>query len=73
MENIGLMKGTPGYQPRDDDIPAGSPLWDVYAYACIILESDMEMDEYLAIQSERESLLKAEKYIKLPDVCPMMK
>ena len=73
MENIGLMKGTPGYQPRDDGLPAGSLLWDVYSYACIILESDMEIDEYLEIQSERESLLKAEKYIRLQDVCPMMK
>jgi len=61
MENIGLMKGTPGYQPRDDDLPAGRVIWDVYSYACIILESDMEMDEYLAIHTERESMVKAEK------------
>ena len=38
----------------------------MYAFACIILESDLEIDEYLIVNSEREGLLKAEKHVKNP-------
>jgi hypothetical protein len=45
----------------------------LYAFACIILESDLEIDEYLIVNSEREGLLKAEKHVKSEKVCPHLK
>ena len=52
---------------------AGSKSWDIYAYACIILESDLETDEYLSVNNARSIEWKAEKHIKREDVCPQLK
>ena len=43
------MKGTPGYYPYGQDTKDGSSLWDVWAFAAIVLESDMEVDAYVRV------------------------
>jgi hypothetical protein len=37
----------------NEDLPDGSILWDVWAFAAIILECDMEIDEYKEVMTER--------------------
>ena len=52
---------------------AESKAWDIYSYACIILESDLETDEYLSVNNARSIEWKAEKHVKRDDVCPQLK
>ena len=52
---------------------AGSKAWDIYSFACIILESDLETDEYLSVNNTRSIEWKAEKHVKRDDVCPQLK
>jgi hypothetical protein len=73
MIGSGFLQGTEGYQPESKNLPAGSKAWDIYAYACIILESDLETDEYLSVDSERSCYWKAEKHLKREDVCHHLK
>ena len=48
---------------------AGSKAWDIYSYACIILETD----EYLSVNNARSIEWKAEKHVRRDDVCPQLK
>jgi hypothetical protein len=68
-----VLQGTDGYQPENGNLAAGSKSWDIYGYACIILESDLETDEYLSVNNSRSIECKAEKHIKRENVCPHMK
>ena len=56
---MGTVRGTPGYFPMNEDLRDGSVLWDMWAFAAIILECDMEVNEYKQVMEERESLMKA--------------
>lgn len=67
------MRGTPGYFPLRDDLLDGSTEWDIWAFAAIILESDMEVNEYKEVMSERGSLQKAGKHIEQPGVSDELK
>ena len=58
------MRGTPAYYPYGQDTKDGSSLWDVLAFAAIVLESDMEVDAYVRVQTERGAVFKAEKYLE---------
>ena len=49
----GTMVGTDGYYPFKPNMDDGSPRWDVWALGAMILEADMEKDQYLNIDSER--------------------
>ena len=69
----GSVRGTPGYYPVGLDTKDGSHLWDVWALAAIILESDMEVDAYVRVMSERGSLFKAEKYREEKSVSTYLK
>jgi hypothetical protein len=44
---VGNIRGTPGYYPLNDELRDGSSRWDIWAIGAIILESNMERDEYL--------------------------
>ena len=55
------------------DTKDGSHLWDVWALAAIILESDMEVDAYVRVMSERGALIKAEKYLEEKGVSTYLK
>lgn len=56
-----------------DDLLDGSTEWDIWAFAAIILESDMEVSEYKEVMSERGSLQKATKHIEQPGVSEELK
>ena len=47
-----------------DDLKDGSILWDIWSFAAIILESDMDVNEYKEVMTERQGLTKAEKHIE---------
>lgn len=47
--------------------------WDLWAYAAIILESDMPKKKYLAANREATSLKLAEEHIAHKDTCGEIK
>ena len=47
--------------------------WDIWAFAAIILESDMEVNEYKEVMTERQGLTKADKHIESTWVCINLK
>jgi len=49
----GSHRGTPGYYPTRPTMKDGSTLWDIWAIAAIILESDMRPGEYYGVSTER--------------------
>lgn len=49
----GHVLGTEGYFPEDQYLRDGSTKWDIYAFAAIIVETDMETDSYIAVKQER--------------------
>ena len=51
----------------------GSTAWDRWALGAIILESDMQKDEYFNVCQERGSLAKASMHIERPGVCRHIK
>ena len=51
----------------------GSVAWDTWALGAIILESDMEKDEYFAVNQERGSIVKATAHLDKPGVCRHLK
>ena len=69
----GTVRGTPGYYPMGQDTKDGSILWDIWAFCAIILESDMEVDAYVRVMSERGALFKAEKYMEEKSVSTYLK
>lgn len=69
----GTARGTPGYYPVGQDTKDGSILWDIWAFSAIILESDMEVDSYIRVMSERGAIVKAEKYLEEKGVSTYLK
>lgn len=69
----GSVVGTPGYFPNARELRNGSTLWDIWSLGAIILESDMEKDEYMVINSERGGLGKAAKHLEMKGVCRHLK
>lgn len=67
------MRGTPGYFPIRDTWNNGSVQWDIWALAVIILESDMEVNEYIICDSEREGKAAIKKHTERPRVCVNIK
>ena len=51
----------------------GSNVWDIWALGAIIMESDMEKDEYFNVCLERGSISKANAYLERPGVCRHLK
>ena len=49
----GTFVGTEGYYPYKPQLEDGDPRWDVWALGAMILEADMEKDEYLRVDNER--------------------
>lgn len=65
----GTVRGTPGYFPMKENLKDGSVYWDIWALAAIVLECEMELNSYMAINSERGTVLKLEKYLEEKDTC----
>jgi hypothetical protein len=63
------VRGTPGYYPLRPNLKDGSTIWDVWSIAAMILEADMPVGEYMAIQSERGAQMKGEEHAKKPETC----
>ena len=60
----GTMVGTDGYYPFKPNMDDGSPRWDVWALGAVILEADMEKDQYLNIDSERAAQNLCQKHLR---------
>ena len=73
VTTTGTSRGTPGYCPHAPDLADGSILWDVWSLAAIILESDMDTNEYLHVMTERGALQKASEYLKEGTKCKHLK
>lgn len=66
----GTVRGTEGYFPESDELRDGSTRWDIWALGAMILESDLDKNEYLRVNTQRGSHFKAEKYLKECKPCP---
>lgn len=69
QDTKGKVRGTPGYFPVRDDWRDGSKKWDVWSLAAILLEADMEKDEYIKTKDDKETKCKLRKHLKYEDVC----
>ena len=49
----GTFVETDVYNPYKLNMDDGSPKWDVWALGAMILEADLEKDEYLRVNNER--------------------
>jgi hypothetical protein len=67
------VRGTPGYFPLRDTWHNGSIQRDIWSLAVIILESDMEQNEYAQCDSEREGKAAIKRHIEKPRVCVNIK
>jgi hypothetical protein len=56
-----------------DDWRDGSKKWDVWSFAAILLECDMDKDEYLHTKDDSQAKYKLRKHIKLEKVCKHLK
>ena len=62
-------RGTPGYQPDNALWYDGCQTWDKYALACIVLECDMEKDEYIRAKDERVAKTLIKKHVENKGTC----
>jgi serine/threonine protein kinase len=58
----GTVLGTPGYYPHNDCLRDGSTSWDIFALGAMILECDMNLNEYMEVRYERDANRKAQKH-----------
>ena len=65
----GSIFGTPGYYPSATKWRDGSRKWDIWSLAAIILEADMDLDEYLHTRDERGALSKFHQHSLHPHTC----
>ena len=73
LESFGTALGTAGYYPDKDNLRDGSWRWDAWAYAAIILESDMTEKKYMAANREQTSIRMAEAHLQEAETCPEMR
>jgi serine/threonine protein kinase len=52
IETKGNFVGTDGYYPYKPNLDDGSPRWDVWALGAMILEADLEKDQYINVNNE---------------------
>ena len=69
----GHVRGTEGYFPENENIRDGSTKWDIWALAVIILEADMEIDEYFSVKDERSSKRKVFEHFNREQTCKHLK
>ena len=73
QRTVETICGTPGYYPDWRDVADGCVTWDIWALCAIILESDMEKDEYYTVKQERGALGKAQGYLERKGVSKYLK
>jgi hypothetical protein len=62
-------RGTPGYQPDNVDWFDGSVMWDMYALACIVVECDLQKDEYIKAKDSRVGMGIIKRHVEHKDTC----
>ena len=70
---LGTALGTPGYFPIRGKWLDGNIQWDIWALAAIILECDMEKDEYYKTKSEERAKGFARLHLSYENVCSHLK
>ena len=73
VETKGHVNGTPGYFPHTDAITDGCTDWDVWAYAAIILECNVERDAFIRIMRDDQTVALAKQHINSKNTCPILK
>ena len=69
----GKVRGTPGYYPQRPHWRDGSIKWDVWSFAAMLLEADMDKDEYIYTNNETEARLKLRRHLKKEGVCKRLR
>jgi len=68
IETKGTFVGTEGYYPYKPYLDYGSTKWDVWALGAMILEADLEKDEYLNVENERVAQNLCHKHLRSTEV-----
>ena len=56
-----------------DDWRDGPKRWDVWSIAAMLLECDMEKDEYLKAKQDKDTKKMLRKHLKKPTVCKYLR
>ena len=72
-QSKGTFKGTPGYVPNWKNIRDGEKAWDVFSIGAIILEADLQGEEYHSVNKPEEIIRKAKQYLLKSKICPHIK
>ena len=62
FQTRGTVSSCSNYAPVGEDIPDGSPDWDIYALAAIALECDLEKGAFKTLGRERSLQWKAHEH-----------
>jgi serine/threonine protein kinase len=60
----GTVRGTEGYFPEKDDLRDGSTKWDIWSLGAMILEANLDKNDYLRVNTQRGTIFKAEKHLR---------
>jgi hypothetical protein len=60
---VAHVKGTQGYFPERMTWRDGSTKWDLWSIVAIILECDMNVDDYAECDGEHHSIYKAKNHL----------
>ena len=72
-ETKGHVNGTLCYFPHIEDINDGSTDWDVWAYAAIILECDIERDAFIRIMKDDQTSALLREHVSMNNTCAILK
>lgn len=73
QNTTGINLGTPGYTPKREIYRDGDPSFDIFALGAVIMEADMDYDEYIRVNTSNMTEKKAEEYIALRDTHKSLK
>jgi len=68
VETKGNFVGTDGYYPFKPNLEDGSSKWDIWALGAMILEADLDKNQYLTINNERGAQNICQQHLKRGDV-----
>ena len=60
----GTVRGTEGYFPEKGDLRDVSTKWDIWALGAMVLEADLDRNEYLRVKNERGTNFHATKHLR---------
>ena len=68
IETKGNFVGKDGYYPYKPNLDDGSPKWDVWGLGAMILEADLEKDQYINVNNERTAQNLCQQYLRRGDL-----